>query len=883
MKVSVTNQLQCVRDVVNPYNQFSENPPVLYTWVVMQLPKAYQPSDHEQSVYEMWEQSGAFQPEMESGKEPFSIIMPPPNANGSLHAGHLMFVVEDLMTRYARMCGRSALWLPGTDHAGIETQFVYEGVLAKQGKDRFDLGPDEFYRQVMAFTQESQGTILDQFRSMGFSADWSRLKFTLDQDVIDVVYDTFQRLHQDGYIYRGNRIVNWCPRCQAAFADIELDREEQQNTLYEIDYGPVRIATVRPETIFADVAIAVNPEDERYKDLVGTHATIPVVDREIPIIGDEYVDPEFGTGALKITPGHDPADYAIGLKHQLPEISVIDFDGNLVNVPSDFAGLSVTEGRERIVEALKEAKVLRETTDYTHAVAVHERCNTVIEPLISQQWFLRVQELNQPVIEAIENGDIAFHPERFKKMAVDWLRQERDWCISRQIWWGIRIPVYYKTSHDPDKDSYIIATSEEEARDYYGEGNYQQETDTFDTWFSSGQWPFATLMNTGENDFQTFYPTTVMGTAREILHKWVTRMIMFGLYRIGSVPFEHVYLWGLVTDESGSKLSKSKGNYGDPMEITNQYGTDALRMALTHSNTPGNDSPLGLKQVEAMRNYCNKLWNVARFILSQVDETYTPDDPQPENLADRWFMSRLQERIKAVTGEIEQYRFNEAADSVYHLLWNDFADWYLEASKRQVNTDMLIYGLETMLTLSHPFTPFVTEAIWQQLPWRGDMLITAPWPEFGKEDWEAVSEFMELQTVITGIRGVVAELGIEQPPLYHQQEELLEQNGELITLLAPVSTCQSVSDGRGLPVPGTTVTCWLDVGEDSIQKYRDNLQKSLDETREYIRGLEQQLNNSEFKHNAPKEVVKDTQQRCEDARQRAQTQSEQLTQLGEVE
>lgn len=847
----------------------------------MQLSKAYSPSEHEQSIYEMWEHSGAFQPDLNAKKEPFSIIMPPPNANGSLHAGHLMFVVEDLMTRYARMNGRPALWLPGTDHAGIETQFVYENELAKQGKDRFDLGPDEFYRHVMEFTKNAQGTILNQFRSMGFSADWSRLKFTLDEDVIDIVYDTFQRLHEDGYIYRGNRIVNWCPRCQAAFADIELDREEQKDTLYTIDYGPVQIATVRPETIFADVAIAVNPDDERYSHLVGSHATIPIVDREIPIIADEYVDPEFGSGALKITPGHDPADYEIGLRHQLPEISVIDFDGNLINVPSQFAGLSVFEGRERIVEALKDHDKLLDDTSYAHAVAVHDRCDTVIEPLISEQWFLRVQELNHPVIEAIENGNIAFHPDRFKKMAVDWLKQERDWCISRQIWWGIRIPVFYKTSHDPDKDSYIIAFSEEEAKNYYGEGNYREETDTFDTWFSSGQWPYATLMNTDENDFDIFYPTTVMGTAREILHKWVTRMIMFSMYRIGEVPFQNVYLWGLVTDEKGAKLSKSKGNYGDPMDITAQYGTDALRMALTHSNTPGNDSPLGLKQVEAMRNYCNKLWNVARFILSQVDETHTPQTPEPNGLADRWFMSRLHQRVDTITSEIEKYRFNEAADSVYHLLWNDFADWYLEANKTEPNTDILIYGLETILTLSHPFTPFVTETIWQQLPWREDMLITRQWPEAGEIDQDALEKFKELQTIVTETRSLVAELNLDQPPMYHIQQELLEQNAGLITQLAPISACESVSDGRGLPIPGTTVTCWLDVGEHTVEQYKDNLQRSLEETRRYIETLDSKLQNRGFKHNAPKDVIKDTKNRKEDAQTRAQTLSEQLERLEE--
>lgn len=843
----------------------------------MQLPKTYQPHEHESRIYKLWEESGAFAPS-ESAKESYSIIMPPPNANGSLHAGHLMYVVEDIMTRHARMRGRKTLWLPGTDHAGIETQFVYEKRLAQEGKDRFDLGPDEFYRQVMDFTMQSQGEILDQFRSMGFSADWSRLKFTLDEDIINTVYETFEQLHQDGYVYRGNRIVNWCTRCQAAFADIELDRQVQKDTLYTIDYGGVQIATVRPETIFADVAIAVHPEDERYKDLIGTYARIPLADRYIPIIADKHVDPEFGTGALKITPGHDQADYEIGLRHELPEISVIDTDGNLVNVPQQFAGLDVKEGRDKVVKSLKEAKHLTDKSSYEHTVSIHDRCASTIEPLISEQWFLRIKELNQKVIEAIEKDEIEFHPPRFKRIALDWLKQERDWCISRQIWWGIRMPVFYKTSHDPEKDTYIIARSEAEAREYYGEGNFREETDTFDTWFSSGQWPFATLMATG--DFDEFYPTTVMGTARDILHKWVTRMIMFGLYKTGEVPFKHVYLWGMVTDEkTGQKLSKSKGNYGDPMEITAQYGTDALRMALAQSNTPGSNSPLGIKQVESMRNFCNKLWNVARFILDQADTSYAPKDPEPANLADEWFLSRLHKRTDEITRLLETYRFNEATDGVYHLLWDDFADWYIEASKAALNLDVLVYGLETILRLAHPFTPFVTETIWQQLPWRKDNLITSEWPEAGKVNEEALREFHELQTIVTEIRRLVAELQLYKPYLYHRQEPLLVDNAALVVQLTPIEACEAVSDGRGLPIPNTSVACWLDVYEATIDKYRSNLQASLDETNRYIESLNTKLQNHGFKHNAPKEVVEDTKQRLEDAQKRSQTLSEQLEQL----
>ena len=843
----------------------------------MQLPKAYSPQDHEKTIYSLWEDSDVFKPSTAKG-DPFTIIMPPPNANGSLHAGHLMFVVEDLLTRYARMNGRPTLWLPGTDHAGIETQFVYErDVLGPQGKTRFDVGPDKFYQDVMEFVESSGGTIIDQMRSMGFSADWSRLKFTLDEDIVETVYETFARLHEDGHIYRGNRIVNWCPRCEAAFADIELEREERESELIHIDYGPIQIATVRPETIFADVAIAVNPEDDRYSHLIGEMATIPIINRPIPIIADDYVESGFGTGALKITPGHDPNDYEIGLRHNLPEITVIDGEGRLINVPEEYAGLSVEEGREKVISELDNSGSLVKREDYTHAVALHDRCGSGVEPLISEQWFLRIKDLNRPVIDAIENEEIRFHPPRFKKIALDWLKQEHDWCISRQIWWGIRIPVYYKTSHDPDKKPYIISPKEQEAIDYYGAGNYTAETDTFDTWFSSGQWPFATLLSTG--DFDNFYPTSVMGTARDILHKWVTRMIMFGLYRTGEVPFKDVYLWGMVTDEYGKKLSKSKGNYGDPMEITAAYGTDALRLALTASNTPGSNSALTEKQVEAMRNFCNKLWNVARYVLEQADVKNAPRKLKPESLADKWFVSRVNQQAAHITELIESYRFNEATDTIYHLLWDDFADWYIEASKISPNRDVLAYGLETILRLVHPFAPFVTEAIWQQIPWRDGMLATAEWPDPADTDEEAMRNFSQLQTLIGQVRHLVAQLDEDKPALYHSGEELLQDNAELITQLAPVQKCEYVSDGRGLPVPNTPIACWLDVEQHTIEAYLDNLNESLEETNSYINKLQARLENKAYTHNAPKEVVNDTKQSLKDAQARSETLSRQIKQI----
>ncbi|MBP9827102.1 valine--tRNA ligase [Candidatus Saccharibacteria bacterium] len=695
------------------------------------MEKAYEPSKYEPTIRQLWQSHHSFALGSNISapdSTPFTIIMPPPNANGSLHSGHLMYVVEDIMTRYARMQGRPTLWQPGTDHAGIETQFVYEKELAKSGKSRHDLGQAQFYTEVWDFVEAHKGTMIEQMQSMGFSADWGKLKYTLDTDITDIVLDTFKQLHDDGFIYRGNRIVNWDPVTRSAYADIELKYIERTDELYTLNYGTVQIATTRPETIFADSAIAVNPDDERYRHLIGTTATIPLVNRPIPIIADAHVDPSFGTGALKVTPGHDKNDYEIGLTHNLPQLTVIDFDGNMINVPEEYAGLSVEAARTLVVSNLEKSSHLVKREPITHSVAIQDRSGAVIEPLITEQWFLRVAELNKPVIAAIESEQVKIYPRRFKKIALEWLKNEHDWCISRQIWWGIRIPVYYKTSHDVDKQPYLIAKDEAEAIAYYGEGNYRAETDTFDTWFSSGQWPYATLMTSLGQDWKNHYPTSVMATARDILHKWVTRMIMFSLYKTGQVPFENVYLWGMVTDEKGQKLSKSKGNYTDPMQITAKYGTDALRLALSIGITPGNDGKLSEEKIRGYRNFCNKLWNTARFVLSRLDENYSPKQPELISPADHFIVEKSNIAIKAVTKHLNNYRFSEAGEAIYHLLWNEFADCYIEYAKQSLNPEVLTYVLDVILRLAHPFAPFVTEAIWQELPWTESQLITEHWP-----------------------------------------------------------------------------------------------------------------------------------------------------------
>lgn len=841
------------------------------------MDKVYDPQKYEADIYKQWEEAGAFKPQGEG--EPFCIIMPPPNANGELHWGHAIgYSTEDVITRFKRMQGYKTLWFPGTDHAGIETQFVYErDVLKPQGKSRFDLGADKFYAEVMKFTRQKQQNILDSFRSMGFSADWSKLKFTLDPDIIDIVHDTFIQMHKDGHVYRGNRIVNWCTRCSAAFADIELEHAPREDSFYTLDYGPLQIATTRPETIFADVALAVNPKDSRYKNLGFKEAIVPLVNRPVPIITDPRVDPETGTGALKVTPGHDPTDYEIGQKHKLPQISIIDPDGKMINVPDEFAGLSVAEARTATVAALKKAGKLIEEQTIKHAVAIHDRCGTVIEPLISEQWFLRIKKLNQPVIAAIKSDAVRFFPARYKKVALDWLAQEHDWCISRQIWWGIRMPIYYKTSHDQDKEPYLIAKSEDEAKAYYGEGKYRTETDTFDTWFSSGQWPYATLMTSG--DFEQFYPTALMGTAREILHKWVTRMLMFGLYRTGEVPFRDVYLWGLVTDEHGQKMSKSKGNVIDPALITAKYGTDALRLAGTISNTPGNDSPMAESRVVAMRNFVNKLWNVARFVISKVEADKTEAKAKPDGLIDEWLLHQLHTKTTKITKLLEEYRLNEAANQLYHLLWDDFADWYLETSKLRASPAVLLYGLEVIVKLAHPFIPFVSEAIWSQLPRQQGQLITAPWPQAGKLYPKAASDFEQLRQLIGEVRTTQTELELGPVPLYYKDSGLIKDHAELIQKLAKLSAVEKVKDGRGLPLISGKTNSWLGVGPEIVGAYQTKLNTKLIESQKYAESLRAKLANKGFKESAPEEVVKATAERLEAAEEQVKYITEQLERL----
>ena len=689
------------------------------------MDKTYNHLAHEEEIYGLWEKSGAFTPKIQKGKRPFVIVMPPPNASDPLHIGHAREVAtQDILTRYHRMLGEPTLWLPGADHAGIETQFVFEKKLAKQGKSRFDFDHETLYQMIWDYVLENKSKMESQLRTLGASCDWTRNKFTLDPEIIKVVYATFKRLYDDGHLYRGERIINYCPRCGTAYSQLEVDSVERDDAFYYLDYGPVVIATTRPETIFADVAVAVNPKDARYKNLIGKKAILPLVKRELPIIADPLVEAGLGTGALKITPGHDALDFEIGQKHKLPVISVIDEEGKMVNTPERYTGMSAEMARGEVIKDLEAEGKIKKVETIHHVVGVCYKDKGLIEPLVSKQWFLRVGPLAKEAIGAISDKQVSFASPRFEKIAKHWLKNLRDWNISRQIIWGIRIPAWrcgkclewtITNGAPPEKCSRC------------GHAKLTQDPDTFDTWFSSGQWPFATLQTAKPGDFEYFYPTTVMNPAYDILPFWVIRMMMLGIYATGKVPFEVVLLHGLVRDKYGVKISKSKGNVIDPIEMVEKYGADALRMASIWGSLVENDNSLSEDNVRGQRNFANKIWNIARFVLMEPKGKRVK-----RNADDNLIVKELKATARSVSRLLDKYRLNEAANEIYDFIWHKFADVYLEKTKqrRPEAQKTLEYVLQESLKLLHPFMPFVTEKIWQEGIDRFDspILISAPWP-----------------------------------------------------------------------------------------------------------------------------------------------------------
>lgn len=692
------------------------------------MDKAYQADKFEDKIYRQWEKSGAFKPASPKASRgrPYCIIMPPPNANDPLHVGHAMFVtVEDILIRYHRMKGEAALWLPGTDHAGIETQYVFEKKLAKEDKSRFDFDRATLYKMIWDYVQQNSGTAINQMKKLGASADWSRTKFTLDKDVVNFVLDTFIKLYNEGLVYRDLKLVNYCTRCGTAFSNLEIIHHEEKNRLYYINYalvggGKITVATTRPETIFADVAIAVNPRHKKANELKGKKAINPLTGAKLPIIADRAVDPNFGTGLLKITPYHDKTDWEIWKRHEkelAKPRAIIDFRGRMTGAGKDFEGLKAAAAREKALERLNLDKV---DANYGNSVSACYRCGRTIEPLPLKQFFIRVKPLIKKVLAALDKKQVKIYGPGREKILRHWLTNLDDWNISRQIVWGIRIPVWYQ-KNNPEK--FVVSKSSP------GE-NYVQETDTFDTWFSSAQWPVVTLKTGRPGDFKRFYPTSVMETGYDILPFWVMRMLLVGIYLTGRVPFKQVYLHGLIRDAQGQKMSKSKGNVLNPLDTVSQCGADALRMALVMSTTAGRDNSVGEAKIRGMRNLTNKIWNAARFVNMLNSNKDTPSLRQGVSLNDSRFKKELLQLIKTITKQLEDLKPGQAAETVYNKFWHWFCDQQIEAAKAgKISPKTLLFGLRTFLKLLHPFVPFVTEAVWQQLPaTREKLLIQSRWP-----------------------------------------------------------------------------------------------------------------------------------------------------------
>ncbi|NCO10852.1 valine--tRNA ligase [Candidatus Saccharibacteria bacterium] len=833
----------------------------------MKLSKTYDPNTYEPNTYALWEKSGAFRP---SGKgKPFSTVMPPPNANGNLHIGHALDLgLKDILVRYKRMKGFDTIYIPGADHAGFETWVVYEKELQKQGKSRFDFSREELYGQVWDFVEQQRGNMELQVRALGISASWDDLTFTLDEKVISTVYGTFKKLWDDGLIYRGERIVNYSTKYQTSYADIEVDHRTEKGALWHIAYpaldkiDEIVIATTRPETLFGDVAVAVHPEDERYKHLIGTRVMLPLTGKEIPVIADEYVDPAYGTGAVKITPAHDPNDFEVGKRHNLPRPQVIDFDGHMINVPQEFIGLDVEHARKRTLAALRAEELIRKEETIEHSVGYDYKSGLPIQPLIKEQWFLKIEPLAKRALEAIDGGEITFHPSGKRHILTQYLKNVHDWNLSRQIPWGIPIPAFQNIDDETD---WVFDKRVENKEIIVNGATYRREEDTFDTWFSSGQWPFITTDVMTDGDLSRFYPTDLMETGTDLLDRWIARMIMLGLYATDRVPFKDVYLHGMVLDEKSQKMSKSKGNVINPMDMVAKYGSDALRLGLVASRSPGQNQAFGEDRVIAGRNFCNKLWNIARFIEGKLGESYIPGEPKAVTLADHWITRELSEASKAIEKGLLTYRFAEASESAYHAVWDVVADWYIEASKSQDNPDMLAWVLSTCLKLSHPFAPFVTETIWQTLSWHDTILAQESWPEAIAYDDIAAAEFTRVQELVTEIRFVTTGLpGNHKYVLTHHGDSLIEDNKQLVAKLAPVTGVLEQESPEGVRLAVHGCEAWLSVPSDILDEHRVSLEARLASTRKEAEVLELRLRNKGYVDKAPPSLVEESARQLEE-------------------
>ena len=855
----------------------------------IKLPKAYDFKEVESKWYKLWEEQGFFHADVNSSKPPFSIVIPPPNVTGQLHMGHaLNNTLQDILCRYKRLKGFEVLWLPGTDHAGIATQNVVERELAKEGKTRYDLGREAFIERVWKWKEKYGNIIINQLKRLGASCDWDRQRFTMDEGLSRAVRLVFVQLYREGLIYRGNRMINWCPRCHTALANIEVEGEEKEGALYYIKY-PLEdssdylvVATTRPETMLGDTAVAVHPEDPRYKNYIGKNCILPLVGRRIPVIADTYVDREFGTGALKVTPAHDFNDFDLGKKHGLEAVQVIGFDGRMTDeAGSQYAGLDRYECRKRIVEDLKEQGYLEKIESYSHRVGECYRCKSVVEPMISLQWFVKTKPLAERAIEAVRKGKTRIIPEKWEKDYFNWLENIEDWCISRQIWWGHRIPAWYCKSCN----AIMVEETVPSLCSSCGSKDLEQDPDVLDTWFSSALWPFSTMGWPEETpELRRFYPTSVLVTGFDILFFWVARMMMMGLHFMKDVPFYDVYVHALVRDAQGQKMSKSKGNVIDPLVMMERYGTDAFRFTLAAFAVQGRDIRLAEERIEGYRHFVNKIWNAARLLLMNLDPseslTEIPDDPG--SLVHKWILSRLQTVIKQVEDAVENYHFNEHANTLYQFMWHEFCDWYLEMikpdlygddiDKKRIARSVAARILEKILIMLHPIMPFVTEEIWQKLPHTTGSIMQASFPQLenSRLDPKAENQMQLLHDVISGIRNIRGEMNISPGArvdvvcLYNNQEdfEILSRYDYLIKELARVNSLRilDVSESEKPKVAAGTVAAGVEVfvlleGLLDFEAELRRLEKEIKKVEKELELSKKKLNNEDFLNKAPEEVI----------------------------
>ena len=872
----------------------------------------YDPTRVEPHWYAVWEERGYFHADAASPKKPYCIVIPPPNVTGSLHLGHaLNNTLQDILIRYKRMDGYNALWMPGTDHAGIATQYVVERQLEKEGKTKEDLGREAFIARVWQWKEESGGTIIRQLKRLGASCDWVRERFTMDAGLSAAVREVFVRLWEEGLIYQGDYIVNWCPRCQTVLSDLEVEREEQDAEFVYIKYGPLTLGTVRPETKLGDTAVAVHPKDRRYRKYVGKTLEVPSVEGTVTlqVVADEAVDPKFGTGVIKVTPGHDPTDFEIGKRHNLPVRSVIGFDGKMTERAGKYAGLDRFETRKRIVEDMKTLSLIDRIEPYRHSVGVCYRCKTVVEPLVSKQWYVRTRPLAEPAIKAVRSGKIKIVPRAWNKTYFHWMENIRDWAISRQLWWGHRMPVWYC---DKDGSMHVYRT-DLTACPQCG-GGLRQDTDVLDTWFSSGLWPFSTLGWPQETpELKVFYPTSVLSTGFDILFFWVARMAMLGIKFMGDVPFRHVYIHALIRDAEGQKMSKSKGNVVDPLHVMDKFGTDAFRFTLAALAAQGRDIRLAEERIEGYRNFANKIWNAARLVLSNL-EGYDPALARrgTPSVADRWIRSRLTEATAQVRKAIDGYRFNDAASAVYQFLWHEYCDWYLEIAKRSlyqpespaaraVTQRTLVEVLETTLRLLHPFMPFISEELWQRLTHTGDSvpaparsIMIAPFPKASRKarDPEAERLMAPLLDVVSAIRTIrsesrispAVELAVTVRPASPAVATSLVSSAGIIGGLARAAITVAADGARPASsamatTPSGDVLVRLE-GVVDFDAERQRLRKEIEKARKEIAFLEGKLGRPEFVERAPAEVVERERARLTEQRETERKLAASLAALG---